>query len=1369
MELSRSEVALREKREYLERILEIPLENCSVLTQEILDRNHPGEIRIPDYNVLVSSRVEKILTLKPTDFGFVQETGDRKMFRITGLKWRRNHTLTPQACHLQRKNYTMGLLLDIEYYTEKNGIPTGTGGRREDHYIGEFPVMTYSESCILYGKSDRELIEYGEDPSRPRGVFIYNGVERYIEAQEQLSTGTMFIYKMKKGEAGVNMTVQTNNGTMVIVLKGNEFAPKNANPDEIQMSLTTLRSKSIDPKKPESSMLNVVRIVRLLHELKKYNTFRDFCYRDFYSHQDWKNNGSFDTFVNKQYEVLMNGYKTGTMTEYYYLIDYHIYSQRPDGYQYDDFDFENYLQFYLDPDAYTKCLSFFRITYNYSFGGTRDDIVFFNGLLSGNRDMSALTIVDAYTNVASIISRDVFPNINDMNDDVSDIHLQPSGNAENDKIDRKIHMVMQAVAIYLEHRKGFRPLHDRDSWSIKRAVGAAALIEQLVRTWLFKCNGNLRSDAKSITNIDELVKPKHLELITHIFTDSFTTAFWGAAGRVKENITHDVPKTSLQEACSALNIVNVNIPRTKNVPRKIRNVQDTQYNAICCVYTPDGDNTGLPKNLSLTAIYSRDRDDSSIIQYLRNINGHQNIWGKNVASLTPVTVNGSYTHKLFVNGKYLGWVVVPIVELYNNLVNMRRKGIIQNDVGIITKSDRITIDTTASRIIYPYFVVNTETNRLVIDEIADREDYEYSFEYFLRHGAVEYISPGEQEYSRVAVYTWQIDETKKNIEKLEGEVAQLEKLIPDSSILEKEKNEIFRVISENTVDSQRPKASLIFSKCNPDIMKGADEYRQALLSLKTAQNNLQNLRNEEKYKYCQIDPQSYLSFISSLIFYLNHNQSPRITFTINMIKQASGCYNTNYANLVDDKIKILMRREAPLVRTETDARDRFHGYYTNVNHAFISYEGNEEDAMIMNRDALLMGKFRLIKTIIHKFKITVKAGKTDQLFGNPNPGAKGYNHITSDGLPYIGAHLRQRDCVIGVLRKKEDGSFTDISVYMNVGEQGIVTNVYKYTNIETQTTNVIVRITAQHIPEKGDKFTVPNAQKDTIGNIRPSYELPYTKDGVVPDTIYNTTCLPSRMTYSFIIILVAATAAAYSGQRKNASPHRKEVGFTTHNLLKYQKEIEERGGNKYLENVLYSPQTSTQLTKSVFMGLCPFISLKHLASQKIQARSRGAIKTGSRQPTKGKKKGGGGRVGEMEKDALVAHGCSFTTRQCLMEQSDLHVRVVCLECNATAITGPVMYSCPNCNNMNQSRFGKCDIPYSFETLQQYLTAACIDLSVTYVTQETIRNKVERRQQRVAMDVIDEEEEEEEEEESEDEGEGIEEEGYNLTGFSDNTF
>jgi DNA-directed RNA polymerase subunit B' len=1415
-------MSLEERKRKLEAKLGIPLEPSSVLVQQFLDKNIPGAIRIPDFDNLIANRVKAILTSKPV---LLNTDGIRsREFQVLDVHWNSSNLRTPQACRILRSDYTMKISIDVALVKKKDGIVESMDTMMGAP-VGDFPVMTYSSHCRLRDKSDRELIEMGEDPAMPRGCFIYNGIERYIESQEQLSTGTMFIYKMKKGEAAVNMTVRTNNGTMVILIKGNEKKPEGKNRNEIQMSLTTLHSRSKDPNDPASSLLNVVRIVRLLSELKKYYSFREFCLT-FYNPSTGI---TFDTHVNNCYATLVEQLLNGTLPQnLYQYVDFHSYSKLPEPRPaYPEFDFEEMLGYYLDPKARKKCMSLFCATMHHSYVDGRDDLVFFNKLLSLGKkgttyDINHLTPVDLYNNVANIISRDVFPNINDIIDDINDISpksnpgvdddvwTRESARVQNDKIDRKIHMVIQGVSDYLEFRKGFRKVNDRDSWSIKRAVGAAALLEQLVRTWIFKCSSNLRSNSNTIDSIQNAMASNRFVHITELIMNSFTTAFWnGVSGRVKENITHDVPKTSMAEAYSAFQIINVNVPRTKNIPKAIRNVQDTQYNGVCCVFTPDGDNTGLPKNLSLTAIYSRESDDSVIIQSLRSINGYTNEWGRNILHMKPTlpliyiqdefgsqVSTGTYalyevesftiidnllvdraynsqnpyvsespllSHKMLVNGKFLGWIVVPAKDLYQNLVSQRRENRIQNDVGIILKKDRIVVDTTASRIIFPYYVVNASTGRLVVEEMMEAGYVEYDLDVLFTRGAIEYISPGEQEYSRVAVYTSDVAKLEKNIldarDELERHRGNLSGA--DPSILEEERAMILYYDEQNRNSATPiPERELVDKIYDKEILERANDYRGRVSLLKAAENKLRDLEKEEKYKYCQLDPQTYLSYIANMIFYLNHNQSPRITFTINMLKQASGCYSTNYENLIDDKIKILMRREQPLIQTEVTARDKFHCIYTNVNHAFFSCEGDEEDAMIMNRDALLMGKFRLIKSIIYKYRIETKQTEAStQSFRRPvvSDRDKGsYKHIGENGLPYIGAYLRQRDCVIGVVQTK-NGMQTNVSTLMRVGEQGQVTNVYMSTNPTKGVTTVTVRITLQHIPEKGDKFTVGNAQKDTIGNIRPRYELVSTEDGVTFDTAYNATCLPSRMTYSFMMMLIAATAAACSGQRKNASPHRKTVGF---DLAKYSAEIASMGLHPLLETKMYSPQTSNALTGTIFMGLCPFISLKHLAAQKIQARSRGAIKTGSRQPTKGKKYGGGGRIGEMEKDTFVAHGAASLVQQCLMKQSDMYVRVVCRNCNATAITGPSVFKCVNCGNEDQSKFAKCELPYSFETLQQYLSAACIDLSTTYISQKEIREEIARRQQVANLDNVEDEDMEEEVEEEEEFPD------Y-LTGFSEN--
>lgn len=53
-----------------------------------------------------------------------------------------------------------------------------------------------------------------------------------------------------------------------------------------------------------------------------------------------------------------------------------------------------------------------------------------------------------------------------------------------------------------------------------------------------------------------------------------------------------------------------------------------------------------------------------------------------------------------------------------------------------------------------------------------------------------------------------------------------------------------------------------------------------------------------------------------------------------------------------------------------------------------------------------------------------------------------------------------------------------------------------------------------------------------------------------------------------------------------------------------------------------------------------------------QVRSTGPIDAVTKQPVKGRKKGGGGRVGEMERDALISHGTPFLMQDRFMDCSD---------------------------------------------------------------------------------------------------------------------
>ena len=62
--------------------------------------------------------------------------------------------------------------------------------------------------------------------------------------------------------------------------------------------------------------------------------------------------------------------------------------------------------------------------------------------------------------------------------------------------------------------------------------------------------------------------------------------------------------------------------------------------------------------------------------------------------------------------------------------------------------------------------------------------------------------------------------------------------------------------------------------------------------------------------------------------------------------------------------------------------------------------------------------------------------------------------------------------------------------------------------------------------------------------------------------------------------------------------------------------------------------------------------MKFLIQLFLQVRTTGPVDQVTHQPIKGRKRGGGIRFGEMERDALLAHGTSFLLQDRLLNCSD---------------------------------------------------------------------------------------------------------------------
>uniref|UniRef100_A0A8D9FJP0 DNA-directed RNA polymerase n=1 Tax=Cacopsylla melanoneura TaxID=428564 RepID=A0A8D9FJP0_9HEMI len=124
--------------------------------------------------------------------------------------------------------------------------------------------------------------------------------------------------------------------------------------------------------------------------------------------------------------------------------------------------------------------------------------------------------------------------------------------------------------------------------------------------------------------------------------------------------------------------------------------------------------------------------------------------------------------------------------------------------------------------------------------------------------------------------------------------------------------------------------------------------------------------------------------------------------------------------------------------------------------------------------------------------------------------------------------------------------------------------------------------------------------------------------------------------------------------------------------------------------------TGEALEAYIYSGPVYYQKLKHMVQDKIHARSRGPRVVLTRQPTEGRSREGGLRLGEMERDCLISYGASMLLIERLMVSSDEFNMDVCAKC------GRFAYSewCHGCKS--STNISHINIPYSCKLLFQEL-------------------------------------------------------------------
>lgn len=178
----------------------------------------------------------------------------------------------------------------------------------------------------------------------------------------------------------------------------------------------------------------------------------------------------------------------------------------------------------------------------------------------------------------------------------------------------------------------------------------------------------------------------------------------------------------------------------------------------------------------------------------------------------------------------------------------------------------------------------------------------------------------------------------------------------------------------------------------------------------------------------------------------------------------------------------------------------------------------------------------------------------------------------------------------------------------------------------------------------------------------PHEDMPFSESGISPDIIINPHAFPSRMTIGMLVESMAGKSGSLHGTFQDATPFSFHESGDKVSVDYFGEQLQAAGYNYYGSEALYSGVSGCVMQADLFIGVVYYQRLRHMVSDKYQVRATGPVNELTRQPIKGRKKGGGIRLGEMERDSLLSHGTAFLLQDRLLNCSDRHVAYACCRC-----------------------------------------------------------------------------------------------------------
>ena len=791
-----------------------------------------------------------------------------------------------------------------------------------------------------------------------------------------------------------------------------------------------------------------------------------------------------------------------------------------------------------------------------------------------------------------------------------------------------------------------------------------------------------------------------------IVENGFRKAFkgnWGAEAHTKRlGVVQDLNRLSWNTFISHLRKINLPLDSSAKVvgPRLLNS---SQWGFIDPLDTPDGGNIGLHKHLAISTFITSGSSSIPIIKWLRG-----NTPMKLKLECTPEYMANS--SKVFVNGNWIGVIDNPVdpkatPDFINLLKLFRRNGIIPTFTSISFDYEHsdVYIYTDAGRLTRPIYYI------------------EHDKESFNRKEVIELIDSGKISWEQIV--SGIKNKSDENFSFKKNKLYNLTDLYKDIGT---NQEIIFNTLNKN--------------KSVVDYIDTAEE-ESALIAI-----NQEELKKSKYYTHIEIDPSLLLGVMGNQIIYPENNPFPRNSFSCGQSKQAVSVYHSNYQMRIDKMGVLLNYGQIPLIKSRymEYINNEEQPYGVNAIVAIMSYTGyNVEDAILINEASIARGMFRTTYYSMYEAReeSSKVTGLTSSKFANIQKNnvirlKKGYDYSQLDdyGMIKENTELTDKVILIGKINSNLENKdfWIDDSVKPNKGQLGFVDKSFITTGEEGF--NIAkVRIREERIPAIGDKMASRAGQKGTLGLIIPEENMPFTQDGIRPDLIINPHALPSRMTIGQIVeSLFGKVCTTYGAFGDCTAFQVKGSNYSTYAPL-----LVKAGFNSTGNQVLYNGMTGEQLESDIYIGPTYYMRLKHMVKDKINYRARGPNTVLTRQPVQGRANDGGLRIGEMERDGVLAHGMSYFLNESFLVRGDEYYIAVCNKTGAISIynesknlflspyaDGPIQFvNNPDGsqNIKNLTKFGRSfsilRVPYSLKLLIQELQVMNVQMRI--ITDENV--------------------------------------------------